>query len=91
MAGPIEHIRQPLVDRIRQIIDDHRPNGRASDAGLTCSCGAEGLTDHHRHVAEQIVDGLGLKAHRIDEAKKQIRYATASLDWELTKLEGAEC
>ena len=65
-------------------------DGRAADAELTCSCGAEGLTDHPLHVAEQIVDGLGLKPHSIDEAKKQIRYATASLDWELTKLEGAE-
>jgi hypothetical protein len=91
MAGPIEHIRQTLVDRIRQIIDDHRADGRATDAGLSCSCGAKGLTDQPLHVAEQIVDGLGLKPHSIDEAKKQIRYATASLDWELTKLEGAEC
>ena len=89
MAGPIEHIRQTLVDRIRQIVDDHRAHGRAADAQLTCSCGAEGLTDHPLHVAEQIVDGLGLKPQSIDEAKKQIRYATASLDWELTKLEGA--
>ena len=90
MAGPIEHIRQTLVDRIRQIVDDHCADGLGADAGLTCSCGAEGLTDHPLHVAEQIVDGLGLKPHSIDEAKKQIRYATASFDWELTKLEGAE-
>jgi hypothetical protein len=62
MAGPIEHIRQTLVDRIRQIIDDHRADGRAADAGLTCSCGAKGLTDHPLHVAEQIVDGLGPQA-----------------------------
>jgi hypothetical protein len=91
MATPIEHIRQSLIDRIRQIIDDHRADGLGPDAGLTCSCGAEGLTDHPRHVAEQIVEGLGLKPHSIDEANKQIRYATASLNWELTKLEGAEC
>jgi hypothetical protein len=27
---------------------------------------------------------------KIDEVTKQIRYATAWFDWELTKLEGAE-
>jgi hypothetical protein len=27
----------------------------------------------------------------IDEVKKQIRYASAWFDWELTKLEGSEC
>ena len=91
MADPIEHIRQPLVERIRQIIDDHRVCGFGADARLTCSCGAEGLSDHPRHVAEQIVDGLGLKPHSIDEVKKRIRYTTASLNWELTKLEGIEC
>ena len=42
-------------------------------------------------MAEQIVDGLGLKAEGIDEVKKRIRYASAWLDWELTTLEGAEC
>jgi|SRR5271167_4352330 len=98
MADPIEHIRQLLVERIRQIIDDHRPDGLRTGGGLTCSCGAEGavvepkaLSDHPHHVAEQIVDGLGLKPHSIDEVKKRIRYTTASLNWELTQLEGIEC
>ena len=91
MADPREHIRQSLIERIRQIIDNHRAGGLGPDARLTCSCGAEALSDHPRHVAEQIVDGLGLKPHSIDEVKKRIRYATASLDWELTQLEGAEC
>jgi len=91
MADPREHIRQSLIERIRQIVADHRAGGLGPDARLTCSCGAEGLCDHPRHVAEQIVDGLGLKPHSIDEVKKRIRYATASLDWELTQLEGAEC
>jgi hypothetical protein len=27
----------------------------------------------------------------IDEVKKQIRYASAWFDWELTKVEGAAC
>ncbi len=91
MAGPIEHIRQPLIDRICQIIADHRAGGLGPDARLTCSCGAQGLCDHPRHVAEQIVDGLGLEPHSIDEVKKRIRFASAWFDWELTKLEGAEC
>ena len=91
MADPREHIRQSLIERIRQIIDNHRAGGLGPDARLTCSCGAEGLSDHPRHVAEQIVDGLGLKPHSIDEVKKRIRYASTWFDWELTQLEGAEC
>jgi len=91
MADPAERIRQSLIERIRRIIDAHRADGIGPYAPLTCSCGAQGLSDHPRHVAEQIVDGLGLKPHSIDEVKKRIQYATASLDWELTKLEGAEC
>ena len=91
MPDPIEHIRETLVDRIRRIIEDHRADGRAAKAGSSCSCGAEGITDHPLHLAEQIADGLGLKPHSIDEAKRKIQYVTASIDWELTKLEGAEC
>ena len=49
------------------------------------------MSDHSRHVAEQILDRLGLEPASIDEAKKKIRYATAWLDWELTKAEGAQC
>jgi hypothetical protein len=47
MADPIEHIRRSLVDRIRRIIDNHRPDGVGLDldAKLTCSCGAEGPSD----------------------------------------------
>lgn len=78
-----------LIGRVREIIDGHRPTRDDSDA--SCSCGAEGLSDHPGHVAEQIVDRLGLTPEKVDEAKKQIRYATAWLDWELTKLEGAQC
>ncbi len=90
MAGPIEHIHEALVDRVRQIIEDHQADVGIDGVGLSCSCGADDVLDHPLHLAEQIVDGLGLKPS-IDEAKKKIRYATASLDWELTKLEGAEC
>jgi hypothetical protein len=42
-------------------------------------------------VAEQIVDRLALKPADVDEVKKRFRYASAWFDWELTKLEGAEC
>ena len=91
MADPVEQIRHSLVERIRRIIDVHRAAGLGSDAESTCSCGAESLSDHPRHLAEQIVDGLALKPADIDEVKKRIRYASAWFNWELTKLEGAEC
>ena len=90
MPDPIERIRQKLVERVRQIVEDHRPTDHTG-AGKGCSCGAQDLSDHCRHVAEQIIDGLQLKPDDVDEAKKRIRYASAWFDWELTKLEGAEC
>ena len=90
VADPMEHLRQRVIARVRQIIDDHRAAGVGPDALLTCSCGAEGLTDHPGHVAERVVDGLAIKPD-IDKAKKRIRYASAWFDWELTQLEGAEC
>ena len=80
-----------LSELIRKVIEDHRATGQVGDAGASCSCGAEGLSDHPRHVAEQIIERLRLKPQDIDETKKQIRYATAWLDWELTILEGAQC
>ncbi|HUO37308.1 MAG TPA: hypothetical protein VMU34_05445 [Mycobacterium sp.] len=79
-----------LVERIRQIIDDHRAEDVVADGQVTCGCGAENLSDHPRHVAEQIVDGLRL-APDVEHVKKRIRYDSAWLDWELTQLEGAEC
>ena len=90
MAEPLEHFHQRLVERVGQIIDDHRPGDRGGDGTLTCGCGAEGLSDHPRHVAEKILDGLAVKPD-IDQVKKRIRYASAWFDWELTLLEGAEC
>ncbi|HTX95490.1 MAG TPA: hypothetical protein VME67_11910 [Mycobacterium sp.] len=80
-----------LSGTIRDIIADHRAARHVAGSGASCSCGAEGLSDHPAHVAEQIIDRLGLKPEKIDEAKKQIRYATAWLNWELTTLEGAQC
>jgi hypothetical protein len=79
-----------LIAAIGRIIENHRTTGQLDDAEVSCDCGAEGLRDHPRHVAEQIVDQLGLMPEKIDEVTKQIRYATAWFDWELTKLEGAE-
>jgi hypothetical protein len=71
-----------LIELIREVIDDHR--AATGPAGVeACSCGAQGLSDHPRHVAEELVERLDLKPERINEVKKQIRYASA---W----LEGAE-
>lgn len=53
--------------------------------------GAEGLSDQPGHVAEQVIVQVGRKPQPVGDAKWQIRYATAWLDWELTKLEGAQC
>jgi hypothetical protein len=61
------------------------------DARTACSCGAPELSDYGRHLTEQIVDGLDLKAEAKDHVNRQIRYATAWFDWELIQLEGAEC
>jgi hypothetical protein len=41
-----------------------------------------------RHLAEQIADGLDLKAEAADQLKNQIRYATAWFDCELTQARG---
>ncbi|MGO8967068.1 hypothetical protein [Mycobacterium sp.] len=80
-----------LIEPIRQVIEDHRPAGDVDDRDASCRCGVEGISDHPRHVAEQIIDRLGLKPANMDDVRQQIRYATAWFDWELTKLEGAEC
>ncbi|HME74452.1 MAG TPA: hypothetical protein VKI00_02000 [Mycobacterium sp.] len=90
MPDPAERIRHTLIERIRQIIDEHRASGDGDDAEVTCSCGTQGLSDYPRHLAEQIIDGLDLKAEATDHVKNQIRYATAWFDWELTELEGAQ-
>lgn len=89
MPDPAERIRHTLIERIRQIIDEHRTSGDGGDAEVTCSCGKQGLSDYPRHLAAQIIEGLDLKAEATDHVKNQIRYATAWFDWELTKLAGA--
>ena len=79
-----------LIERIRQIIDDHGEDDRAEDAGRTCGCGATRLSDHSRHVAEEIVKRLELTAEHVNRVGNEVRYVTALFDDELTKLEGAE-
>jgi hypothetical protein len=91
MHDPAERIRQTLIERIRQIVGEHRESHDGDDAQRACSCGAVRLSDYPSHVAEQIAEGLDLKAEARDHAKKEIRYATAWFDWELTQLEGAQC
>ena len=79
MVGPVERIRRSLVAHIRGIVDDHRADGLGPDGELTCECGAEGPSDHPRHVAEQIVDGLALKPENVDEVKKRLCRQTDEL------------
>ena len=69
MVDPVEHMRRRLIARVRQIIDDHRAAGLGPDGLLTCSCGADGLSDHPGHVAERVIDGLAIKPD-IDEVSK---------------------
>ncbi len=80
-----------LTPTLREIIENHRAVRHVDDSKVSCSCGAEGLSDHSGHLAERILDRLGLKPEIVGGAKKQIRYATAWFDWELTKIEGAQC
>ncbi|MGX9790325.1 hypothetical protein [Mycobacterium sp. MMS18-G62] len=88
MTGAREHVQQKLAERIGRIVGDHREIDGGS--GIACSCGAHGFSDHSRHVADEIVSQLGLMPDVVDEAKKRIRYVSGVLDWELTKLEGAQ-
>jgi hypothetical protein len=83
-----------LVAHIREVIDQHGKRDRHDDGGLRCDCGATHLSDHSSHVAQAIVDRLGLRAESVDNAKRavsdKVRYASALFDQELTVLEGAE-
>lgn len=89
MTDPMEQIRQKLVDRIAQVIDHHNATGVDVGSDVACSCGAQGISKHSRHVADKIVDQLGLKPE-IDDVKQRIRYASAMFDWELTLVEGVQ-
>jgi hypothetical protein len=90
MTDPIEQIRQNLVDRIAQIIDHHHASSVDVGSGVACSSGAQRISKRSHHVADQIADQLGLKPE-IEEVKKRIRYASATFDWELAQIEGAQC
>jgi len=79
MIDPIEHVRQ--------IIERHREGHHGGGDGTACGCGAEGLSDHSLHLAEDIVDRLGLTTESVSDAKKRIRYVSACFDEELTKSE----
>jgi hypothetical protein len=78
-----------LVERIRRIIEQHREVDRADAPGVACGCRAKGLSDHPRHVAEEIVERLQLRPES-NKVRNEIRYASAWFDDELTKLEGTE-
>ena len=79
-----------LLDCIREIIERHRVNDFTTATGHRCQCGAEQLSDHSRHVAQEVVARLGLQPERASSVKDEIRYVSAWFDDELTKLEGAE-
>ena len=78
-----------LTERLRRIIGHHTERSR-DDSGVACKCGAEAVSDHPRHVAEEIVGQLRLSPEQVSKAGNQIRYVSALFDDELTKLEGAE-
>jgi hypothetical protein len=78
------------IDRIREIIERHRVAHSTDTTGHPCHCGAEKVSDHSLHVAQEIVARLGLRPERAVDAKNEIRYVSAWFDDELTKLEGAE-
>ena len=79
-----------LVERIRRVIEQHREVDRDDTPGVGCGCRAQGLSDHPRHVAEEIGDRLKLRPQSVVNVRNKIRYASAWFDDELTKLEGAE-
>jgi hypothetical protein len=83
-----------LIARICEVIDQHAKCECQDDEGFTCGCGATRLSDHSSHVAQAIVNGLGLRREAADNVRKavgdQVRYVSALLDEELTVLEGSE-
>jgi hypothetical protein len=83
-----------LIAHIREVIDEHVKRECRDDGGLHCRCGAKELSDHSTHVAQAIVNRLGLRREAAENAKRvvgdKIRYVSALFDQELTVLEGAE-
>jgi len=84
------NVNTDLIDCIREIIERHRVTDFTAATGHPCHCGAEGLSDHPRQVAQEIVARLGLRPERAGNVKDAIRYVSAWFDDELTTLEGAE-
>jgi hypothetical protein len=76
-----------LVERIRQVIEQHGETDHDAAVGTAWRCGGARRSDHWRHLAEEIVDRLGLRPETVG---REIRYVSAWFDDELTKLEGAE-
>jgi len=82
-----------LIAQIREVIDQHAKCDGRDHRELSCGCGANGLSDHSSHVAQAIVDRLGLRRESADVRKAvgdEVRYVSALFDEELTVLEGAE-
>ena len=71
------------IERIRKVLEDHR----VDNPSVGCNCGATRLSDHARHVAEEIVAQLGLQRANV---RNEMRDVSAWFDDELTKLEGAK-
>ena len=83
-----------LIAHMSEVIDQHAKCDGRDDGELRCGCRATGLSDHSSHVAQAIVDRLGLRwesAANIGKAvSDKVRYVSALFDGELTVLEGAE-
>ena len=76
-----------LVEHIQEILERHRIDDRCNIHHVGCSCHVVDSAGHYRHVAQQIVDRLGLRREAVGN---ETRYVSAWFDDELTKLEGAE-
>jgi hypothetical protein len=83
-----------LIAHIREVIVDHSKCDRRVEDGVSCRCGAMHLADHSGHLAQAIVDRLGLRQESAEDVGRavgdRVRYVSAVLDEELTVLEGAE-
>jgi hypothetical protein len=79
-----------LVDCIREVVERHRVGDFSAATGHSCRCGAKQLSDHSRHVAQEIVARLRLRPEKAGRVKGELRYVSAWFDDELTRLEGAE-
>jgi len=83
-----------LIAHIRGVIDHHGKRDRNDNGGLSCGCGATHLSDHSGHLAQAIVNRLGLRPDSAENVRKavgdRVRYVSALFDEELTFLEGAE-